>query len=54
MQAPVGCFDPIGSSKDGEVELTRGRLSMIATMAQDGLTGSAWVDWDLYSGSPLR
>merc|ERR1712095_261293 len=33
------------------------RLSMMAIMGmlfQDGLTGSAWGDWALYTDSPLR
>merc|ERR1712071_44920 len=38
-------------------EVANGRLAMMAIMGmffQDGLTGSAWGDWALYTGSPLR
>merc|ERR1712003_535463 len=52
------------SSSDSEVvkrklnaELANGRLAMMAIIGmffQDGLTGSAWGDWALYTGSPLR
>merc|ERR1719409_1423125 len=38
-------------------ELANGRLAMMAIIGmffQDGLTGSAWGDWDLYTASPLR
>jgi len=38
-------------------EIANGRLSMMAIMGmlfQDGLTGSAWGDWALYTDSPLR
>eukprot|EP00933_Yihiella_yeosuensis_P079574 TRINITY_DN9258_c0_g1_i1.p1 TRINITY_DN9258_c0_g1~~TRINITY_DN9258_c0_g1_i1.p1 ORF type:complete len:399 (+),score=99.12 TRINITY_DN9258_c0_g1_i1:39-1199(+) len=38
-------------------ELANGRLAMMAIIGmffQDGLTGSAWGDWALYEGSPLR
>merc|ERR1711972_748102 len=38
-------------------ELANGRLAMMAIMGmffQDGLTGSAWGDWALYTDSPLR
>merc|ERR1711988_674563 len=38
-------------------ELANGRLAMMAIIGmffQDGLTGSAWGDWALYTGSPLR
>merc|ERR1712032_1479851 len=38
-------------------ELANGRLAMMAIIGmffQDGLTGSAWGDWELYTGSPLR
>merc|ERR1719229_2051252 len=37
-------------------ELANGRLAMMAIIGmffQDGLTGSAWGDWALYTGSPL-
>merc|ERR1712183_999551 len=38
-------------------EIANGRLAMtsiIGMFFQDGLTGSAWGDWALYTGSPLR
>merc|ERR1712066_778018 len=38
-------------------EIANGRLAMMAIIDmffQDGLTGSAWGDWALYTGSPLR
>jgi len=38
-------------------ELANGRLAMVAIIGmffQDGLTGSAWGDWSLYTESPLR
>merc|ERR1719310_1627966 len=38
-------------------EIANGRLPMMAIIGmffQDGLTGSAWGDWALYTGSPLR
>jgi len=38
-------------------ELANGRLAMVAIIGmffQDGLTGSAWGDWSLYTASPLR
>merc|ERR1719197_1457762 len=38
-------------------ELANGRLAMMAIIGmffQDGLTGAAWGDWDLYTDSPLR
>jgi len=38
-------------------EIANGRLAMMAIIGmffQDGLTGSAWGDWSLYVGSPLR
>merc|ERR1712187_936850 len=40
-----------------KAELANGRLAMFAIIGmffQDGLTGSAWGDWALYEGSPLR
>ncbi|KAL9139512.1 Light-harvesting complex [Amphidinium carterae] len=40
-----------------KVELANGRLAMMAIIGmffQDGLTGSAWGDWSLYTASPLR
>merc|ERR1719163_2098985 len=38
-------------------EIANGRLAMMAIIGmffQDGLTGSAWGDWALYTASPLR
>merc|ERR1719277_2578280 len=38
-------------------EIANGRLAMMAIIGmffQDGLTGSAWGDWALYTDSPLR
>jgi len=38
-------------------EIANGRLAMMAIIGmffQDGLTGSAWGDWSLYTASPLR
>merc|ERR1711884_431641 len=38
-------------------EIANGRLAMAAIIGmffQDGLTGSAWGDWALYTASPLR
>merc|ERR1719229_1508806 len=38
-------------------EIANGRLAMVAILGmffQDGLTGSAWGDWALYTDSPLR
>merc|ERR1719436_1490867 len=29
-------------------------MAIIGMFFQDGLTGSAWGDWALYTGSPLR
>jgi len=38
-------------------EIANGRLAMMAIIGmffQDGLTGAAWGDWELYTASPLR
>merc|ERR1712107_598760 len=38
-------------------ELANGRLAMMSIIGmffQDGLTGSAWGDWELYTASPLK
>merc|ERR1712012_1405356 len=38
-------------------EIANGRLAMVAIIGmffQDGLTGSAWGDWSVYTASPLR
>ncbi|CAK0811692.1 unnamed protein product [Prorocentrum cordatum] len=56
-----GGWGPIRSAEDRKkklnAELANGRLAMMAIIGmffQDGLTGSAWGDWALYTGSPLR
>jgi len=49
--------DPELKSKRLNAEIANGRLSMMAIIGmffQDGLTGSAWGDWALYTDSPLR
>merc|ERR1712176_1008693 len=49
--------DPADKEKKLAAELANGRLAMMAIIGmffQDGLTGSAWGDWALYTGSPLR
>ncbi|CAE8634065.1 unnamed protein product [Polarella glacialis] len=49
--------DPESRKKKLSAELANGRLAMMAIIGmffQDGLTGSAWGDWALYTGSPLR
>merc|ERR1712186_80998 len=49
--------DPAEKTKKLNAELANGRLAMMAIIGmffQDGLTGSAWGDWALYTGSPLR
>merc|ERR1711972_707855 len=60
----LGVPNASGPMKDAEArkrklnaELANGRLAMVAIIGmffQDGLTGSAWGDWDLYTASPLR
>ncbi|CAE7777904.1 FCPE [Symbiodinium sp. CCMP2456] len=57
-------FEGFGEVEDPEArksklaaELANGRLAMMAIIGmffQDGLTGSAWGDWALYTASPLR
>merc|ERR1712151_592214 len=49
--------DPAEKEKKLAAELANGRLAMVAIIGmffQDGLTGGAWGDWTLYTGSPLR
>ncbi|CAK0856857.1 unnamed protein product, partial [Prorocentrum cordatum] len=49
--------EPETKQKKLRAELANGRLAMMAIIGmffQDGLTGSAWGDWALYSDSPLR
>merc|ERR1712050_338113 len=49
--------DPEEKTKKLSAEIANGRLAMVAIIGmffQDGLTGSAWGDWDLYVDSPLR
>jgi len=60
----VGFPNFVGKVEDPEerktklaAELANGRLAMVAIIGmffQDGLTGSAWGDWTLYTASPLR
>merc|ERR1712007_245977 len=49
--------DPAEKTKKLSAEIANGRLAMMAITGmffQDGLTGSAWGDWALYTASPLR
>merc|ERR1711937_6393 len=49
--------DPEEKKKKLAAEIANGRLAMMAIIGmffQDGLTGSAWGDWSLYTASPLR
>merc|ERR550537_1138522 len=49
--------DPAEKTKKLAAELANGRLAMMAIIGmffQDGLTGTAWGDWSLYTASPLR
>merc|ERR1719399_1015585 len=49
--------DPDNRKKKLNAEIANGRLAMMAIIGmfyQDGLTGSAWGDWSLYTDSPLR
>jgi len=50
---------PRGYSRNRRLnaEIANGRLAMTAILgmlAQDGLTGEAWGDWELYTQSPFR
>ena len=49
--------DPAEKTNKVSAVLANGRLAIMAIIGmffQDGLTGSAWGDWDQYSASPLR
>jgi len=49
--------DAVLKKKRLNAELANGRLAMMAVIGmffQDGLTGSAWGSWALYTDSPLR
>merc|ERR1711868_306652 len=49
--------DPAEKTKKLAAEIANGRLAMMAIIGmffQDGLTGSAWGDWALYTDSPMR
>merc|ERR1711948_216602 len=49
--------DPRALKGKLSAEIANGRLAMMAIIGmffQDGLTGSAWGDWSLYTASPLR
>ena len=60
----MGWKPPLLATSDPELkkrrlnsELANGRLAMMAIIGiflEDGLTGSAWGDWALYTDSPLR
>merc|ERR1740117_2825175 len=59
LGVPNGSTLPQGDTKKSKLnaEIANGRLAMMAIIGmfyQDGLTGSAWGDWDLYTESPLR
>jgi len=59
LGVPNGSSMPEGESRTRKLnaELANGRLAMMAIIGmffQDGLTGSAWGDWALYTASPLR
>merc|ERR1712051_456482 len=49
--------DAEAKTKKLAAEIANGRLAMMAIIGmffQDGLTGSAWGDWSVYTASPLR
>merc|ERR1719436_711185 len=59
LGVPNGSTLPAGETKTRKLaaEIANGRLAMVAIIGmfyQDGLTGSAWGDWSLYTDSPLR
>merc|ERR1711933_244626 len=50
-----GIDDPAKREKSLLAEINNGRLAMVAIIGmwfQNGLTGSAWGDWALYTDSP--
>merc|ERR1711933_19291 len=52
-----GIEDAAKKEKSLLAEINNGRLAMVAIIGmffQNGLTGSAWGDWALYTESPLR
>merc|ERR1740139_169812 len=56
MGVPNGSTMPAGDARNRKLssEIANGRLAMAAIMGmffQDGLTGSAWGDWDKYHAS---
>merc|ERR1712032_1315387 len=56
---PIGLYTTDAEVRQRRLnaEITNGRLAMMAIIGmffQDGLTGSAWGDWALYTDSPLR
>jgi len=59
LGVPLGRRLPDGEEKFRRLsaEIANGRLAMASVIGmffQDGLTGQAWGEWDLYQGSPLR
>merc|ERR1719433_2338715 len=59
LGVPNGSTMPEGEGRTRKLnaEIANGRLAMMAIIGmfyQDGLTGSAWGDWGLYTASPLR
>merc|ERR1711982_176421 len=59
LGVPNGSTLPAGETKTRKLnaEIANGRLAMMAIIGmfyQDGLTGSAWGDWAMYTDSPLR